>query len=37
MSVNYTVQAEVIDIRSDAPKNDDILNRYKRRTSKPNS
>jgi len=25
MSVNYTVQAEVVDIRSDAPKNDDIF------------
>ncbi|MBW4627469.1 MAG: hypothetical protein KME49_18690 [Brasilonema octagenarum HA4186-MV1] len=25
MPVNYTVQAEVVDIRSDAPKNDDIF------------
>ncbi|TFI52780.1 hypothetical protein BLD44_018830 [Mastigocladus laminosus UU774] len=25
MSVNYTVQAEVVDIRSDTPKNDDIF------------
>lgn len=25
MSVNYTVQAEVVDIRSDVPKNNDIF------------